>query len=231
MGEVATRIDEARGRIAAASLRVHRPDDAKLVAVTKTVDVGRIYEAYEAGQRIFGENRVQEAIEKIALLADTMPEGLWHFIGTLQRNKARAAVQSFSLVESVNSLKLAKRLDDLSIDVGRTVPVLLEINVADEQSKSGFSVDEFWAVLPRILEFQRLEVLGLMTVAPLGSSPEDARPVFRRLRDIHDEVRDRLSPPHFRELSMGMTGDFEVAIEEGATMVRLGRAIFGERPA
>jgi PLP dependent protein len=229
-GEVATRLESMRHAIASAVSRSRYTDHVSLVAVTKTVVPVRIREAYQAGHRVFGENRVQEGVDKIKLLADEMPDSSWHFIGTLQRNKARSAVQAFSLIESVDSLTLARRVDDLSGALDRRLPVLLEVNVAGERSKSGFAVDDLWTAVPQLLALQHLEIRGLMTVAPLVSEPEEVRPVFRRLRQIRDEAQDRLAAPYVCELSMGMTGDFEVAIEEGATMVRLGRAIFGERP-
>jgi pyridoxal phosphate enzyme (YggS family) len=188
-------------------------------------------EAFDAGQRVFGENRVQEGVSKIALLASEMPGADWHLIGHLQSNKARAAVDAFSLIESVDSVELARRLDRLAAGAGRTLPVLVEINVAGEESKRGLSPSAFRSSVENLLMLEHIEVRGLMTVAPLAPDPEEVRPVFRQLKELRDWACGSFPGTDFRELSMGMSGDFEVAIEEGSTMVRIGRAIFGERPA
>lgn len=230
--DVGVNLARVREAIAAAALATGRqPREVTLVAVSKTVPAERIRLAYAAGQRVFGENRVQEGLGKIMALGESMPGVEWHLIGHLQGNKARAAVEGFSLVESVDSLRLATRLDHLAADHGRKLPILLEVNVAGEEAKSGFRLEELRSELPNLLELPHLAVQGLMTVAPLMSEPDEVRPVFRRLRELRDDIRDHFFLTGFNELSMGMSGDFRVAIAEGATMVRIGRAIFGERPA
>lgn len=228
--EIAQKLLEVRDRVREAEARAGRSGEVTVVAVSKTVSDERIAEAFDAGQRVFGENRVQEGVSKIARLAPQMPGAEWHLIGHLQRNKARAAADAFSLIESVDSLSLAERLNVLAAEAGRTLPVLVEINVAGEESKHGFAPDGFRSSVERLLLLNHLEVRGLMTVAPLMADPGELRRVFRRLRELRDWARDSFSGTDFRELSMGMSGDFEVAIEEGSTMVRIGRAIFGERP-
>lgn len=229
--DIAVNLERLQRTIAAAAERSGRPAQAvTLVAVSKTVPADRIREAYLAGQRVFGENRVQEAVAKVAALAEDMLDARWHLIGHLQSNKAGAAVEAFSLIESVDSLKLATRLNALAARHGKSVPVLLEVNVAGEESKEGFSADDFWAAAPRLLQLPHLAVRGLMTVAPLVHDPEEVRSVFRALREMRDRAAEHFGTADFRELSMGMSADFEVAIEEGATIVRVGRALFGERP-
>jgi pyridoxal phosphate enzyme (YggS family) len=230
MSTVAENLARIQERIHAAERRSGRDGEVKLVAVTKTVDPERIAEAFEAGQRVFGENRVQEGAAKVAALSPSMPGASWHLIGHLQSNKARSAVETFSLIESVDSVRLAQKLDHLAAEAGRVLPVLVEINVAGEESKHGMTVEEFRSGVEDLLLFRNLEVRGLMTVAPLAEDREEVRPVFRALRDLADWARNSFPGTGFRELSMGMSGDFEVAIEEGATMVRIGRALFGVRP-
>jgi pyridoxal phosphate enzyme (YggS family) len=192
--------------------------------------VSRILEAYEAGQRLFGENRVQEGVEKVETLRGQAPDVRWHLIGHLQSNKVKAAVEHFDVLESVDSLRLAEKLDERAALRDRRLPVLLEVNVAGEESKSGFSVAALRQDWPGLFQLRHLDVCGLMTVAPLAADPEAVRPVFRALRELRDELRDTSGRTELRELSMGMSGDFEVAIEEGSTIVRVGRAIFGDRP-
>jgi pyridoxal phosphate enzyme (YggS family) len=229
-GDIKENIERIGERIDAARRRAGRSDLVTLVAVSKTVEPERVLAAFEAGQRVFGENRVQEAVSKIAATAPRMPGAEWHLIGHLQRNKARAAVDAFSLIESVDSLELARRLSHLAGQIGRTLPVLIEVNVAGEENKHGFSPAEFRRSAEELAGLGHLEIRGLMTVAPLASSPDEVRPVFRELRTLRDWARESTAGTGFAELSMGMSGDFEVAIEEGATMVRIGRALFGERP-
>lgn len=229
MSEIAERLAAVRAQITEAARRGGREGGVTLVAVTKTVPAGRVREAYAAGQRVFGENRVQEGVAKIAQLAPAMPDAEWHLIGHLQSNKARGAAQSFSLVSSVDSVRLADMLDNAAMQFGRVLPILLEVNVAGEASKSGFAPEAVDGAVQTLLPRQNLSLSGLMTVAPLAGDPEEVRPVFRRLRELRDRVRATLPVTGFNELSMGMSGDFAVAIEEGATMVRVGRAIFGER--
>lgn len=229
--EIAENLTRVRARIEEAEARGGRGEHVTLVAVSKTVSPDRIAKAFDAGQRVFGENRVQEGVSKIAGLASQLPGAEWHLIGHLQRNKARAAVDAFSIIESVDSPVLAERLNALAADAGRKLPVLIEINVAGEESKHGFSPQEFRGSVEKLLLMDHLDIRGLMTVAPLTADPEEVRPIFRHIRELRDWARDSFPGTGFRELSMGMSGDFEVAIEEGSTMVRIGRAIFGERPA
>ena len=217
-------------RIASACARAGRPAvGVTLVAVTKTVPAERIRGAIEAGLTILGENRVQEGAPKIAGLA--RERASWHLIGPLQLNKAARAVELFDVVETIDSIALAGRLDRLAAGRGRAeVPVLLEVNVDADPGKSGYDVDRVEADLAELADLPRLRLLGLMTVGRLVTDPEDARPTFRRLRELSERLRDR-EPRLGSALSMGMSDDFEVAVEEGATIVRLGRVIFGERPA
>ena len=217
---IAENLSRVRDRIEAACRRAGRsPDDITLVGVSKGFPAEAVAEACAAGLRDAGENRVQEAAPKIEVLAAQGVRPRWHLIGHLQSNKAKTASDLFAIIHSIDSLRIAEAI---SRRARERVPVLLEVNVAQEASKYGFLMDEVVPALPAIQALPNLDVRGLMTVAPLVDDPEAARPVFRQLR----ELRDRLG---LRELSMGMTGDFEVAIEEGATMVRVGRAIFGER--
>ena len=215
-------------RIADACARAGRdPGDVTLVAVSKTVPADRLRAAVAAGLTTLGENRVQEAESKVAEVAGAE----WHLVGPLQRNKARRALEIFGTIESVDSLALAERLDRITAEVraGGKVPVLVEVNVDDDSSKSGFAPPDLERSLGAILDLPRLDVRGLMTIGRQVDRPEDARPTFVALRELSERLRDadgRLGT----ELSMGMTDDFEVAIEEGATIVRVGRALFGERP-
>lgn len=220
MSEIAARLAEVRGRIAAACARASRPvEGVTLVAVSKTHPVSAIREAYAAGQRVFGENYVQELVEKAEALAD-LPDVSLHFIGHLQRNKVRDVLRARAVIETLDSARLA---DELAKRAERVrVPVLVQVNVAGEAQKSGCSVEE----LPRLIEHVRalpsLELRGLMTIPPLEAEPEANRPHFAALRE--------LARAHsLADLSMGMSADLEVAVEEGATLVRVGTAIFGER--
>jgi hypothetical protein len=212
-------VREIERRIAQACERAGRlPDEITLVVVTKTFGPPLIEAAFQAGIRNFGENRVQEAKAKIEALAHLKPI-TWHMVGRLQSNKAKAALGLFDIIHSVDSVKLA---EVLSRRAEREIPILLEVNVSGEATKAGFSEGGLSAAVEQISQLPNLEIKGLMTMAPTVSDAEEVRPVFRRLR----QLRDSLGLEH---LSMGMTDDFEVAIEEGATMVRIGRAIFGER--
>lgn len=241
---IAERWEQVQERIARAARRAGRdPTQITVVAVTKTVPPEQIIEASTCGLRIFGENRVEEAEEKIpqvqALLGSEAAIQ-WHMVGHLQRRKARRALGLFEVIHSVDSVPLAEKLSRLAMERGRLVKILLECNISGEASKYGFPLDRweenaaqreaFFEWVARILEQPGLEVLGLMTVAPMAWDPETVRPVFRRLRVLRDTLASRFPQASWEHLSMGMTDDFEVAIEEGATMVRLGRAIFGERP-
>lgn len=230
VNDIQARLATVSAAIAEAASTVgRRPEDVRLVAVTKTVAAERIREGYEAGLRVFGENRVQEGAAKVAALR-TMPGADWHLIGHLQSNKVKAAIETFTLIESVDSTRLAERIDHQAEMVRPAVPVLLEVNVAGEAAKHGFSADGLREAFPQLLRLPRLELRGLMTVAPLANDPEEVRPVFRAVRRLRDELRDRYPLTGFDELSMGMSNDYWVAIQEGATMVRIGRALFGERP-
>jgi hypothetical protein len=191
------------------------------VAVAKGFPAEAVREGAAAGLRHFGENRVQEAQAKLPLLADLSPRPTWHMVGHLQTNKVKTALGLFDIIHSVDSLHLAEAISRRAPQSVR-VPVLLEVNVAGEAAKYGFSAEELPAQAEAIRRLPGLDVRGLMTVAPMTESPEQVRPVFRRLRGLAESLG-------LRELSMGMTDDFEVAVEEGATIVRIGRAIFGER--
>jgi PLP dependent protein len=230
---IAENIAQVRERIAAAAARVRRrPEDITLMAVTKTVDPERIRQAYEAGLRVFGENRLQEFEKKAAALAD-LKNAEWRLIGHLQSNKAKKAAEMFQAVDSVDSLHLAQKLNESARQMGKTLPVLIEIKVSDEAAKSGIpaSSPELENLLEAAATLDHLEVGGLMTIPPYTEDPEGARIYFRLLRDCRDQVAARRLPRvHMDVLSMGMSHDFEVAIEEGSTCVRVGTAIFGARP-
>ena len=232
--DIARNIEQVQQRIAAACRCVGRsPTAVTLVAVTKTVPPERIRAAWDLGIRHFGENRVQEARAKMPLLRD-LPI-VWHMVGHLQSNKAGQAADLFDMIESVDSVALAERLSRRVAGQGRSLPILLEVNVGAEQSKFGFSVregesDTFLAAVEQIVALPGLDVQGLMTVAPIVADPELVRPHFRRLRTLLQELRQRWPQRSWLHLSMGMTDDYEVALEEGATIIRLGRAIFGPRP-
>jgi pyridoxal phosphate enzyme (YggS family) len=229
MDDLVERIRQVRLRVAEAATRSGRSaDDVTIIAVTKTVPAERVAMAYELGLKVFGENRVQEARAKIAALP--YPPIRWHLIGHLQSNKVARAVELFDLIHSVDSIRLAEALDRSAEARGKTVPVLLQVNVSGETSKEGVSIADLPALAAEALRLPHLRVQGLMTIAPYTTQLEEVRPVFRRLRELRDELRQRFPDSSWDALSMGMTNDFEVAIEEGATMVRIGRAIFGERP-
>ena len=222
-------LQRVRERIAAAASRAGRdPSEITVVAVSKTKPASMIREAVSAGVSILGENRIQEAEQKIAQLPELPAR--WHLVGHLQTNKAKKAVRLFDLVHSVDSPRLVEALNRAADDDGKRQPILLQINIAGEQQKFGTSPEEFEALLDAALNAPFLEVKGLMVMPPYCENPEDSRPHFRALRETAERYADKLSATGQRiELSMGMTGDFEVAIEEGATMVRIGTAIFGER--
>jgi len=229
---VAANIASIRERIAAAARRAGRnTDEIALMAVSKTQPPERIREAYEAGQRLFGENRVQDFVAKAGALQD-LHATEWHMIGHLQTNKATKTAELFSAVDSVDSLKLAEKLNVAARRFGRKLDALIEINVGGEAVKSGVAPDSS-ALEELLLAAPRLEALvfrGLMTVPPFTGDPQGARPYFRRLRELRDAIAARNLPAvRMDELSMGMSHDFEVAIEEGSTCVRVGTAIFGER--
>lgn len=222
LAEIQANLRSLEQRIGEACRRAGRArSEVTIVAVTKTVSPDAVVEAYRQGLRHFGENRLQEAAMKLPLLAPATGGAIWHMVGHLQSNKARAALELFDSIDSVDSLKLAELLDR---SAHKRTPILVEVNVAAEPSKTGFAIEELGGAVEEIRSLPNLDLRGLMTVAPLVSDLELVRPVFRRLR----ELREALG---LDDLSMGMSDDFEVAIEEGATMVRIGRAIFGERRA
>ena len=244
MNDVTRNLAQVHERIQEAARRVGRdPAEVTLVAVTKTFPPEAVIAAYDAGVRHFGENRVEEALPKIpavhARIAGSRPT--WHMVGHVQSRKAQPVVACFDTVHSVDRLKIALRLSQFAHEAGRVLPVLLECNVSGEETKFGFDLrdwgqDEarrsaFFTEVGGILALPGLAVQGLMTMAPFVADAEVVRPVFASLRALLDALRERFPMGDWRHLSMGMTDDFEVAIEEGATLVRIGRAIFGPRPA
>ncbi len=225
---IADNIKIVMDRIAsAAKLAGRDPESVRLVVVTKTIDHQRIIEAVNAGATILGENRVQEAREKIEKLGNVAK---WHMIGHLQVNKARYAVTLFDLIHSVDNLELAAEIDKQAAKIGKVQNVLIEVNIAGEASKAGMSVRNVRALVREIAKHGNIAIQGLMTIPPFSEKPEDSRPYFSVLRELAESITGENIPNAvMKELSMGMSGDFEVAIEEGATMVRVGTAIFGER--
>jgi pyridoxal phosphate enzyme (YggS family) len=225
--DIRANLDAVRARIDRAAERAGRSAaDVLLVAVSKTVAVERIRAAVAAGVTALGENRVQEAREKIRAIGHPVD---WHLIGHLQTNKVKDAVDAFDLIHSVDRLALAEALSARAGREGRTVPALVQVNVAEEPRKGGLPPGELRRALEAMAALPGLALRGLMTIPPLPAHPEDSRPHYRELRKLLEAARGWGLPPEFRELSMGMTGDFEVAVEEGATMVRVGTAIFGPR--
>jgi len=217
---IAARIASVRFRMQAAAHRSDRdPTGIKLIAVSKNFDTAMVRAAYDCGLRDFGENRVQEAEDKYGKMGDLRETITLHMIGHLQTNKARLALKIFDMIHSIDSTKLAEEINRMSIG---KVPVFIEVNVAGEESKFGFMVGQIKEAIKSVDTLTNIEIKGLMTVAPNVKDPEEVRHIFAQLKKINDSFG-------FKELSMGMTDDFEVAIEEGATMIRVGRAIFGER--
>lgn len=223
-------VERVRGIIADAAARGGRPPEAvTLVAVSKTKPPELVAEAAGLGLECFGENRVQEAEAKAPRVRELLGrDPTWHLIGTLQRNKVKAALGLFAILESVDSVRLAEAVSRRS--EGRTIPILLEVYLGDDPDRPGFRPTELRERGSEILQLPGIEVRGLMTVAPLGLDADRTRSVFRRVRELRDELRQRCPTASWEELSMGMTDDYHLAIEEGATIVRVGRAIFGERP-
>jgi pyridoxal phosphate enzyme (YggS family) len=219
-------------KISHAAMRAGRnPEEIKLIAVTKTVNEDMIRKAVDIGLRIFGENRVQEAKQKIQLLQEYFIKChfniQWHLIGHLQKNKVKFAVQLFDLIHTLNSLELAEEINKYAERTGKIQKVLIQVKLSDEATKHGIAQGGLSGLLDGIKSLKYIELLGLMTMPPYFQDPEGARPYFRRLREIRDFIN---SEGHYLpELSMGMSNDFQVAIEEGATLVRIGTAIFGER--
>ncbi len=225
---VARQYDEIKKRVESACQRAGRnPEEVTLIAVSKTKPVEMLREAYEAGARDFGENKVQEILAK----EPKLPEDIrWHMIGHLQTNKVRQIVGKTCLIHSVDSVRLAEEIHKESVKKGLVTQILLEVNVAEEESKFGFHVEEVEDALKQIQELSGVCVRGLMTIAPFVDNPEDNRPVFQKLNKLYVDMKTKnIDNDTMNILSMGMTGDFEVAVEEGATMVRVGTGIFGAR--
>ena len=223
-------LDEVRCRITAAAHRAHRnPGDIRLVAVSKTFPAEDVITAAAAGQRDFGENRVQEALPKIDATrsADAIQ---WHLIGHLQSNKAKKAATAFAWIHSIDSVDLLRKIDDAAAEAGTRPRVLIQVDLAHEATKSGANTADVAAIAHAALAGCAVQLSGLMIVPPIAENPEDARPWFRRLRELRDQlIAGGIPAAALAELSMGMSHDFEVAIEEGATMVRVGSAVFGHR--
>ena len=203
------------------------PNEVTLVAVSKTKPVSMLQEAYDAGARVFGENKVQEIMDKY----DQLPSDIqWHMIGHLQRNKVKYIIDKVAMIHSVDSLRLAQTIEQEAAKKNLVMPVLLEVNVAEEDTKFGLKVDEVLPLLEEISSFPHIQVKGLMTIAPFVENPEENRKVFRTLKKLSVDIGAKnINNVTMSVLSMGMTGDYQVAIEEGSTMVRVGTGIFGER--
>jgi len=229
-----------RERICAACERAgRRPDDVRLVAVTKTVEIDVIRTAIEAGLTDLGENRVQELVKRAGMVREhlnrrrtieqdhNVPTPCWHMIGHLQRNKVRTVLPWTDMIHSVDSLRLAEEISDQATKLEKNIPVLIEVNTSGEKTKFGIAVGAVSYLVEHIVHLPNIKLVGLMTMAPLVDDPETVRPAFTRLRELFEDIqKENIAGPEFTELSMGMTNDFEAAIEEGATMVRIGRGIF-----
>jgi PLP dependent protein len=227
---IADRLAEIRGRMASAARSAGRdPSSVRLVAVSKTFPIDAVREAHAAGQLDFGENRVQEALEKMRAGADMVIR--WHLLGHLQSNKARKAAPAFAMIQSVDSVDLLEMLDRAAADGGHSPELLVQVDLAGETTKFGVAPAEVPRLFAAAAACRAARIVGLMTLPPVPDTPEDVRPYFRRLRELRDEwLAAGVPASMLRELSMGMSGDFEVAIQEGATTVRVGTAIFGSRP-
>jgi pyridoxal phosphate enzyme (YggS family) len=229
MSDLRARLESVRERIASAAGRAGRsPSSIQLVAISKTFPADAVREAAAAGQIVFGENKVQEALPKMDATADL---GLrWHLVGHLQSNKARKAASRFDVIHSVDDPRLVPRLEEAASEAGRTVEWLVQVDLAGETTKFGARPDELPAIFAAAAGCTAARAVGLMLMPPAAADPNDARPYFARLRAIKDDLLAKgVAPPMLRELSMGMSHDFEVAVEEGATIVRVGTAIFGDR--
>lgn len=227
--DLKSNIDSVKKRIEDAALRAHRdPEDIRLLAVSKKVPAERVAQALKLGLDTFGENYAQELRDKMQVVEQSSEkEANWHFIGSLQKNKVKYLVGNVELIHSLDSLSVSEEINKKAGKLGERQAVLIEVNTGGEDSKGGIEPDKVRAFLKQIEELNNIRIKGLMTMAPYSDDPEKARPYFRELR----ELRDKLSPDHaeLTELSMGMSGDFEVAIEEGATLIRVGTSIFGPR--
>jgi len=224
--DIAANLARVKNRISGACRRAGRdPSEVELIAVSKTFPAEAVREAAEAGQTLFGESRLQEAEPKIALLPGSL---CWHFIGRVQRNKVRRMLPLFEMIHAVDSLRLATYMDGVAAELGLFPKVFLQVNIGGEKTKGGFEPDAIMREAVEVFALPRLEVMGLMCIPPAGREAEDSRPWFVAMRELRDELENKHSTP-LPSLSMGMSGDFEVAIEEGATHVRVGSSIFGER--
>jgi PLP dependent protein len=230
MEGIGGRLEDIHVRMSAAARRAGRiPESIRLVAVSKTVEAARIREALQAGQTLFGENRVQEARLK---QKEVGPTAVWHLVGHLQRNKSKEAARLFGMIHSVDSVGLLQDLERHA--AGREAPLeaLIQVNLASESGKHGAGREELPEILAAAAGMKHIRVMGLMILPPYDPDPERSRPIFRELAELADEMeRQSFAKVSLSELSMGMSEDFEVAIEEGATLIRIGRALFGERPA
>ena len=226
---VADRLSDVRARIDAAARGAGRdPSSVRLVAVSKTFPIEAVRDAYAAGQRDFGENRVQEGLQKIGETTDLTIR--WHLLGHLQTNKARKAAAAFAMIQSVDGAELLRKLDAAAAEAEQSPELLIQVDLAGETTKFGARPEEAPAIFDAAATCRAARVVGLMIIPPIPDTPEEARPWFRKLRELRDGWLAAGTPPHLlRELSMGMSGDFEVAIQEGATIVRVGTAIFGAR--
>ncbi len=233
MSTIRENLERIRYEISHAAKRAGRsPDDITLVAVSKRKPLSAVQEALLCGQEVFGENYVQEAAEKIDAVSEHRGRMFWHFIGHLQRNKAKRAVELFDFIETVDSLKLLRAINRYATACGKIMPVLIQVNIAGEKSKSGMVPEDLDAFVETMLagDLSRVDVQGLMILPPWSPDPEGSRQWFARAKELKERLSARFSHDlDLRHLSMGMSGDFQVAIEEGATMVRIGTALFGER--
>jgi len=229
METIKNNLEKINEKIKKAALRANRnPEDIKLVAVTKTATIEQIKEAISVGVKIIGENKVQEAKEKYQVLSADIADTEWHLVGHLQTNKVKYAIEIFDLIHSVDSIKLADKIDKRSLQFGMMTNILVEVNVSGEETKYGIKPEEVEPFLKEISEFSGIKVRGLMTIAPIAEDKEEVRPYFRKLRELSEKIENKnIKNVKMDYLSMGMTDDFEVAIEEGANMVRIGRGIFG----
>jgi PLP dependent protein len=225
---IADNLNKVMSRIAYAAQRARRdPASIKLIVVTKTIDVVRMREVVAAGAVILGENRVQEAKEKFEHLGPLVG---WHLIGHLQTNKAKYAVRLFDLIHSVDSLELAQEIDRQAAKIRKIQPILIEVNISGEASKAGIAPEDAATLIKKAAVLKNISIKGCMTIPPYSDNPEDARPFFKKLHELSAQIeKENIPGVSWEELSMGMSGDFEVAVEEGATMVRVGTAIFGAR--